>query len=125
MKRVLVVEDNDLNMKLFFDILKYQNYEPIKAMDGLLAYQKIKEEKFDLIILDIQLPKMTGFQILEKLIEEKIELPPVIIASACAMDEDKRKAESYGVKDYITKPIDINNFMKIIKQKLDNCQNCL
>lgn len=118
MKRILIVEDNELNMKLFFDILKYQNYEPIKATDGTEGYEKIKSEKFDLVILDIQLPKITGFQILEKLKEEQIELPPIIIASACAMDEDKRKACLLGVNDYITKPIDINNFIKIVKQKL-------
>lgn len=118
MKKILIIEDNELNMKLFFDILKYQKYEPIKAMDGLSGYEKIKSEKFDLIILDIQLPKMTGFQILEKLKEENVILPPVIIASACAMDEDKKRAQSYGIDDYITKPIDINNFIKTVKQKL-------
>lgn len=119
MKRILIVEDNELNMKLFYDILKFQNYEPIKALDGLCAYEKIKNEKFDLIILDIRLPKMTGFEILEKLKKEEIDLPPIIIASACAMDEDKRRASMLGVKDYITKPIDINNFIKIVKQKLN------
>ena len=118
MKKILIVEDNELNMKLFYDILKYQNYEPTKAMDELSGYEKIKNEKFDLIILDIQLPKMTGFQILEKLKEDNFELPPVIIASACAMDEDKKKALEYGIKDYITKPIDINNFVKVVKEKL-------
>lgn len=118
MKKILIVEDNELNMKLFFDILKYQNYEPIKALDGLEGYEKIKSETFDLIILDIQLPKMTGFEILEKLKEENVSLPPVVIASACAMDEDKKKAKEYGIEDYITKPIDINNFVKTIKQKL-------
>ena len=118
MKRILIVEDNELNMKLFFDILKYQNYEPVKAIDGLCGYEKIKNEKFDLVILDIQLPKMTGFQILEKLKEENLKIPPIIIASACAMDEDKKRAVALGVDVYITKPIDINNFIKIVKQKL-------
>ena len=118
MKKILIVEDNELNMKLFYDILQFQNYQPIKAMNGLEGYEKIKSENFDLIILDIQLPKMTGFQLLEKLKEENIKLPPIIIASACAMDEDKRKAQSYGINDYITKPIDINSFVKTIKQKL-------
>jgi len=118
MKKILIVEDNELNMKLFFDILSYHGYEIIKAVDGVEGYEKLKNEIFDLIILDIQLPKMTGFQILEKLKEESINLPPIIIASACAMDEDKRKAKSFGIDDYITKPIDINNFIKTVKQKL-------
>lgn len=118
MKKILIIEDNELNMKLFFDILKYQKYEPVKVFDGLSAYEKIKSEKFDLIVLDIQLPKMTGFELLEKLNKENFNIPPVIIASACAMDCDKQKALDFGVSDYITKPIDINNFVKIVKQKL-------
>lgn len=118
MKKILIVEDNELNMKLFYDILQYQKYEPKKAMDGLCAYNLIKSEKFDLIILDIQLPKMTGFELLEKLKKENIQTPPIIIASACAMDSDKQKAKEFGIEDYITKPIDINNFVKTVKQKL-------
>ena len=118
MKKVLIVEDNELNMKLFFDILKYQNYEPIKALDGLEAYNLIKKEAYDLIILDIQLPKLNGFELLEKLKKDNIVIPPTIIASACAMDEDKNKAKSFGIKDYITKPIDLNNFIKIVKENL-------
>ena len=118
MKKILIVEDNELNMKLVYDILQYQKYEPIKAMDGEIAYEKIKSEKFDLIILDIQLPKLNGFELLQKLKEENVELPPIIIASACAMDSDKALAEKMGIKNYITKPIDINNFVKTVKTEL-------
>ena len=56
MKKILIVEDNGLNLKLFDDILKYQNYKTEKALDGIQAYEKIKKINFDLIILDIQLP---------------------------------------------------------------------
>ena len=118
MKKILIVEDNELNMKLVFDILQYQKYEPIKAIDGEIAYEKIKSEKFDLIILDIQLPKLNGFELLEKLKKENISLPPVIIASACAMDSDKQLAQKYGINTYITKPIDLNNFIKAVKSSL-------
>lgn len=119
MKKILIIEDNEFNMKLFYDILQFQKYHPEKAFDGEEGYKKIKNKKFDLIILDIQLPKMTGFEILERIKKEKIELPPIIIASACAMDEDKKKANALGISDYITKPIDINNFIKVVKQKLN------
>ena len=115
MKKILIVEDSELNMKLFFDILQYQNYEPDKAYDGIEGYNKIKDNDYDLIILDIQLPKMDGFSLLKKLKDENIKIPPVIVASACAMDSDKAKAKEFGVKDYITKPIDINNFVKVVK----------
>jgi len=118
MKKILIVEDNELNMKLFFDILQYQKYDTDKAIDGIEGYQKIKESNYDLIILDIQLPKLDGFSLLKKLQEEKISIPPVIIASACAMDSDKLKAKQFNIDTYITKPIDINNFVKIVKEKL-------
>ena len=118
MKKILIVEDNELNMKLFFDILKYQNYSPDKAYDGIEAYNKIKENKYDLIILDIQLPKLDGFSLLKKLKNENASIHPIIIASACAMDSDKAKAKEYGIKHYITKPIDINNFIKTVKNEI-------
>ena len=115
MKKILIVEDNELNMKLFFDILTYQNYQAEKVYDGLEAYEKIKNNKYDLIILDIQLPTLDGFKLLEKLKNENIEIPEIIITSACAMDSDKEKAKEFGIKNYLTKPIDINNFVKTVK----------
>ena len=66
-----------------------------------------------------KLPKMSGFDLLEKLQNEKISIPQTIIASACAMDEDKKKALEYNIDTYITKPIDINGFVKIVKEKLN------
>lgn len=119
MKKILVVEDNELNMKLFFDILTYQKYDVDKALDGLEAYNKIKNNFYDLIILDIQLPKMSGFELLEKLKKENVSHPPVIIASACAMDSDKSKAKEFGIDNYITKPIDIKKFVEIVKKELE------
>ena len=118
MKKILVVEDNELNMKLFFDILQYQKYDVAKAYDGLEAYNLIKENDFDLIILDIQLPKMNGFEIIDKLKKENVTLPKIIVVSACAMDSDKQKAKQYGILDYITKPIDIVKFVSVVKEKL-------
>lgn len=120
MKKILIVEDNELNLKLFNDILKYQKYDTDTAKDGLEAYKKIKNLKYDLIILDIQLPKLDGFSLLEKLKKEKITLPEIIIASACAMDSDKAKAKNYNIDTYLTKPIDINNFVKIVNSKINN-----
>lgn len=118
-KKILIVEDNELNMKLFYDILTYQKYNVEKSYDGLDAYNKIKENNYNLIILDIQLPKLDGFSLIEKLKKENIPTPSIIIVSACAMDTDKQKAKEHNITDYLTKPIDINNFVRIIKQKLE------
>lgn len=116
MKKILIVEDNELNLKLFCDILKYHKFEVECAKDGLSALDKILKNSYDLIILDIQLPKMSGFEILEKLKDKDI-ISKIIVVSAYAMDEDKQKAHAYGVDTYITKPIDINVFVKCVKQK--------
>ena len=117
--KILVVEDNELNMKLFFDILTYQKYDVDKALDGLEALDKIKNNIYDLIILDIQLPKLNGFDLLEKLKKEKTVVPNVIIASACAMDSDKARAKEFGIETYITKPIDIKKFVEVVKKELE------
>ena len=119
MKQILIIEDNKLNMKLFSDILTYQGYGANKAFDGIEAYEKIKKNNNDLIILDIQLPKLDGFSLIQKLKEENISIPPVIAASACAMDSDKAKAKELGINNYITKPIDINNFVKTVNRVLE------
>ena len=116
--KILIVEDNELNMKLFFDILTYQKYEVEKAYDGIEAYEKIKNNNYDLMILDIQLPKMDGFTLLKKIKAENLSSPRTIITSACAMDSDKQKAKEFNINDYITKPIDINNFINIVKSYL-------
>ncbi|MBR1617260.1 response regulator, partial [bacterium] len=102
------------------DILTYQNYEVFKAFDGLDAYQKIKSQNYDLIILDIKLPKLDGFYLIEKLQKENINYPKIIITSACATDVDKQKAQALSISDYITKPIDINNFIKIVNSYFEN-----
>lgn len=119
MTKILVVEDNELNMKLFYDILTFQKYEVVKAFDGLEAYNLIKNNKFDLIILDILLPKISGLDLVKKLNLEKIQYPNVIITSACAMDDDKKRASELGIDTYLVKPIDINTFIKIVKEKLN------
>ena len=117
--KILIVEDNEMNMKLFSDILTYQKYEIDKAINGKEAYDKIKKNSYNLVILDIQLPIMDGFSVLEKLKEENITLPKIIIASACAMDSDKQKAQSFGIENYITKPIDIKKFVTTVKNMLE------
>ncbi len=119
MKKILIVEDNELNMKLFFDILTYQKYDVDKAFDGEIGLQKILNNKYDLILLDIQLPKLSGFEILNKLKKENVSLPKIIIVSAFASDKDKLKARTFEVDTYLTKPIDINNFINTVKKSLE------
>lgn len=116
MKKILIVEDNAANMKLFCDVLGYKNYSVEKATDGLEAYEKIKSMQFDLVVLDIQLPKLDGLSLLKKIKEENINRPKILVVSAFAMDKDKQNAKALGCEDYITKPIDIMNFLSCVQK---------
>ena len=116
MKQILIVEDNEANMKLFCDVLEYKNYTVDKAYDGLEAYEKIKSNNYNLIVLDIQLPKLDGFSLLTKLRDENINYPITLIVSAFAMDKDKQRAYALGCENYITKPIDVINFLSTVEK---------
>ena len=113
MKRILVIEDNELNLKLMKDVLEFSGYEIETAVDGLSGVDKLKEGDFDLVLLDIQMPVYTGYDFLEE--TKKIKRPPVIAVSACAMDKEIEKAKSLGCVDYIPKPIKIDEFLSTIK----------
>ncbi len=116
MKKILIVEDNKTNMKLFCDILEYKGYKVVKNYDGQEAYITLQKDSFDLMILDIQLPKLDGFSLIRKLKEENIKIPKTIVVSAFAMDKDKQNAKMLGCEEYLTKPIDIMNFITTVKK---------
>lgn len=116
MKKILIVEDNETNMKLFADILQVKGFNVTKAYDGLEAYSLIPNNSYDLMILDIQLPKLDGFSLLRKLRDEKINTPKTLIVSAFAMDKDKQSAKALGCDNYITKPIDVLNFISMVEK---------
>ena len=113
-KKILIVEDNELNMKLMADILETSGYEVAKAIDGEEALDVLSEQKFDLMILDIQLPKKSGYEVLQ----EKQQDVPTIIVSACCMEDEVMKAKAIGCLDYITKPIKVVEFLTKIKSYL-------
>ena len=119
-RKVLIVDDEPDIREILNLLLSSNGYKVFSSSDGENAIRILKEEPtIDLIILDIQLPKMNGFEILQKLKESNIGTENIIIASAYAMDTDKQKALAYGIDTYVTKPIDINNFIKIVKTKLE------
>lgn len=118
MTDILIIEDNEINMKLFADILEAKSYSVTKIYDGKEGYEEIKKQKYDLVILDIQLPSMNGFEILEKLYDDAIELPKILIVSAFAMEHEIAMAKQLGVKNYLTKPIDVLNFISTVSDIL-------
>jgi len=115
-KKILVVDDNEDNRELVVNVLRNKGYEMIEAVDGEDALQKAKDEKPALILMDISLPKMDGYEVtrrLKSLIEYK-EVP-IVALTAHAMKGDKEKAFSAGCIGYISKPVDVRELPEQIK----------
>ncbi len=118
-KTVLVVEDNELNMKLFHDLLEAHGYNIIQTKDGMDALRLAREHKPDLILMDIQLPEVSGLEV-TKWIKEDDELKsiPVIAVTAFAMKGDEEKIREGGCEAYIAKPISVTNFLETVQRFL-------
>jgi two-component system, cell cycle response regulator DivK len=118
-KTILIVEDNELNMKLFNDVLQAHGYETIQTRDGMEALRLTKENRPDLILMDIQLPEVSGLEVTKWIKADKdIRDIPVIAVTAFAMKGDEEKIRQGGCEAYIAKPISITNFLETIKQFL-------
>ncbi|MCH7796682.1 MAG: response regulator [Proteobacteria bacterium] len=119
-KTVLVVEDNELNMKLFHDLLEAHGYNILQTKDGMDALRLAREHKPDLILMDIQLPEVSGLEV-TKWIKEDDDLKsiPVIAVTAFAMKGDEEKIREGGCEAYIAKPISVTNFLETVQRFLD------
>lgn len=118
-KTILIVEDNELNMKLFNDLLEANGYSTLQTKDGREALSIAQEHKPDLILMDIQLPEISGLEV-TKLIKADDDLKdiPVIAVTAFAMKGDEEKIREGGCEGYIAKPISVANFMQTIQKFL-------
>lgn len=121
MVTVMVVEDNPMNMELTVDLLQSDGYDVLQAEDGPMALDLLKENKVDLILLDIQLPVMDGLELLDKLKKSsKLKTIPVIALTAYSMRGDKDKFINAGCSGYISKPIDISEFRNAVASYVNN-----
>ncbi|MEM9468990.1 MAG: response regulator [Pseudomonadota bacterium] len=119
-KTVLIVEDNELNMKLFRDLLQAQKIKTIETRDGLKVLDIARKEKPDLILMDIQLPEISGLDVTKKLkATEDLAAIPVIAITAFAMKGDEEKIRQGGCEDYISKPISVVSFIETINKHLE------
>ena len=118
-KRVMIVEDNELNMKLFNDLLEAQGYETIQTSNGLEALDLARAHRPDLILMDIQLPEVSGLEV-TKWLKEDDELAriPVIAVTAFAMKGDEERIRQGGCEAYISKPISVLKFLETVKSYL-------
>ncbi len=118
-KTILVVEDNNLNMKLVRGLIKIGKYRMLEANDAELGIQLIREQRPDLVLMDIQLPGMDGLSA-TKIIKEDPDLKaiPIVALTSYAMQGDKEKALAAGCTGYIAKPIDTRKFLENVSQYL-------
>jgi len=119
-KTVLIVEDNELNMRLFHDLLEANGYRTLQARDGGAALELAREHVPDLILMDIQLPKISGLEVTKQMKSDPmIAAVPVIAVTAFAMRSDEERIRAGGCEDYIAKPISVSGFLEKIKRYLD------
>ncbi len=118
-KTVLVVEDNLLNMKLFHDLLEASGYETIQTRNGLDAIGLARAHRPDLILMDIQLPGVSGLEV-TKWIKEDDDLRaiPIIAVTAFAMKGDEERIRQGGCEAYLSKPISVGKFIETVKAYL-------
>ena len=118
-KKVLIVEDNELNMKLFHDLLDSQGYETLQTREGLQALALARLHKPDLILMDIQLPEISGLEVTKWLKDdEELSHIPVVAVTAFAMKGDEERIRQGGCEAYISKPISVSHFLDTIKRLL-------
>ncbi len=119
-KTVLVVEDNDLNMKLFHDLLEAHGYQILQTKNGLEALKLARDHHPDLILMDIQLPEVSGLEVTKWLKEdEDLRSIPVIAVTAFAMKGDEEKIREGGCEAYIAKPISVASFLQTVEKFLN------
>ena len=118
-KKVLIVEDNDLNMKLFNDLLEAHGYFTLQTKDGVEALRMARQHRPDLILMDIQLPEVSGLEVTKWLKEDDdLRAIPVIAVTAFAMKGDEEKIRDGGCEAYIAKPISVASFMRTVERFL-------
>ena len=118
-KTVLIVEDNELNMKLFHDLLESQGYSTLQTREGLQALALARQHRPDLILMDIQLPEISGLEV-TKWLKEDDELShiPVVAVTAFAMKGDEERIRQGGCEAYISKPISVMHFLEVVRKHL-------
>lgn len=115
-KRILVVEDNNLNRKLFCDVLTSQGYEVEPVADGLDALARARDFNPDLVIMDIQLPNVSGLDLIETAKRDPaLREIPMLAVTAYAGKGDEERIREAGAEGYLAKPVSIGPFMQAVR----------
>ena len=117
--RILIIEDNPKNMKIMVDLMQVHGYETITAEDGMIGLETALKEKPDLILMDVQLPGIDGYEVTRRLKgKDATRDIPVIVVTSFAMKGEEARAKEVGAAGYISKPIDIHKLMDTVAEHL-------
>jgi two-component system, cell cycle response regulator DivK len=120
-KTVLIVEDNELNMKLFHDLLEAHGYGTVGTRNGIEAIDLARRHRPDLILMDIQLPEVSGLEVTKWLKDDAdLKRIPVVAVTAFAMKGDEERIREGGCEAYLSKPISVGKFIETIRHFLGN-----
>jgi two-component system, cell cycle response regulator DivK len=120
MKRILIVEDNEKNMKLVRDVLQVKGYATIEAVNAEDGIVLARDQKPDLVLMDIQLPGMNGIEALKALrADPGTAAIPVIAVTASVMQQDRNQITEAGFDGYIGKPINLKEFLESVRSMLE------
>ncbi|MBV8183632.1 MAG: response regulator [Hyphomicrobiales bacterium] len=115
-KTVLIVEDNELNMKLFNDLLEAHGYVTLKTGNGVEAVELARTHHPDLILMDIQLPEVSGLEVTRWLKDDsQLSSIPIVAVTAFAMKGDEERIRQGGCEAYLSKPISVAKFLETVK----------
>jgi two-component system cell cycle response regulator DivK len=116
-KIVLIVEDNELNMKLFHDLLEAHGYETVGTRSGVAALELARRRRPDLVLMDIQLPEVSGLEVTKWLKDDpELKTIPVVAITAFAMKGDEERIRAGGCEAYLSKPISVPKFIETVRQ---------
>ena len=115
-KKVLIVEDNELNMKLFHDLLEASGYATLQSRTGQTALELARAHRPDLVLMDIQLPGMSGLDVTRELKKDPaLAAIPVVAVTAFAMKGDEERMRAGGCEAYLSKPISLAKFLETVR----------
>ena len=121
MSKILIVEDNEKNMKLVRDLLQYKGHQTLEAITGMDGVRQAIDHVPDLILMDIQLPDISGIQALALIrAQDALRSVPVLAVSASVMPEEQQKIVTSGFDAFIAKPINIKQFIDSVQSFLSS-----
>jgi two-component system cell cycle response regulator DivK len=118
-QKILIVEDNELNLKLFCDLLRVHGFDVEPVRDGRDALERARAFEPELVIMDIQMPHVSGLELIEQMkAEEALERVPVLAVTAYAARGDEERIRDAGAEGYVSKPISVMRFVEAVRALL-------